>query len=372
MAKITDKKITKEGQHSSRPPAKKYFKKLTNNISKDTVHPSSVPHNNPSENRALDPVTDNNATATNKKSEFSGYIFMCSKKTKPECYINRVFGLPFGRREVVEKIKPGTKLFLFDTDVKLLYGVYEASSNGGMNLEPTAFGGMFPAQVRFRIHKDALPLPLSSFRHAIKDNYRGSKFAPELNSQQVSALLSLFSPISARLSGERYPTAPNGVPEPRRIPATNNGWISTPLQNTYRQPMHNLPQQIMRPQNVVNPHLHNCHPAVTHQAPPPPGHRYQFTENLQPYPSYMAMHEMHPLDQGVGLDGGHRESVGNHVDGYFGHNPYPVPPPAYGSLQLRPTAPYDGPVYMHAPLTSSQSMPVSSYYSYAEGLRFTH
>lgn len=79
--------------------------------------------------------------------DFSGYIFMCNGRTKPECYLYRVFGLPAGRREVIEKIKPGMKLFLFDYDVKYLYGVYEATTAGKLNLEKTAFGGNFPAQV---------------------------------------------------------------------------------------------------------------------------------------------------------------------------------------------------------------------------------
>lgn len=368
MAKIRDKKTTK-GQNSSRPPAKKYFKKLTNNVS---VHPPSLLHTNSSENRALAPITINNSSSTIDKNEFPGYIFMCSGKTKTQCYINRVFGLPAGRREVVEKIKPGTKLFLFDTDVKLLYGVYEASSNGGMNLEPIAFGGMFPAQVRFKIYKDALPLPLSSFRHAIKDNYQGPKFAPELNSQQVRALLSMFRPIGVPLSGPRYPTGPNGAHESHRIPATNNGWInSTPLQNnTYR---HNLPQQIMRPQlghqNGSNPYLQNRQPAVANLAPPLPGHQYQFTETRQPYFSsdfrphvpepyirYTTLPEMHSSDQTV-----------------WSHNSQP-----YGSPHLQTTVPYGGPAYVHPHHTLSQghevvdrSMPVSSYYSFAGGLQST-
>lgn len=178
-----------------------------------------------------------------------GYIFMCNGKTKADCYRYRVFGLPPARMDILEKIKPYMKLFLFDFDLKLLYGVYVAASNGKLAIEPTAFGGKFSAQVRFcnllffslfcithllkmlawlvlefccncetiliaivdvllthinfkyysiqvrfEIFKDCLPLPESAFKHAIADNYRGGyKFRQELNNEQARCFSISFS-----------------------------------------------------------------------------------------------------------------------------------------------------------------------------------
>ncbi|QCE14976.1 cleavage and polyadenylation specificity factor subunit 4 [Vigna unguiculata] len=132
------------------------------------------------------------------QEKLSGFIFMCNGITKPECYRYRVFGLPARRKADVEKINPGTYLFLFDTDVKLLYGIYMATSTGKLEIEPLAFGHKFPAQVKFKIYKDCLPLPESSFKFVIRDNYQkgSNKFNPELNIRQLSYSISAKSSIS--------------------------------------------------------------------------------------------------------------------------------------------------------------------------------
>lgn len=82
--------------------------------------------------------------------DFAGLIFMCNSVTKKDCFKYHVFGFPEARKDVIERAKKGIKLFLFDIDQKVLYGVYKASSLGGMNLVSEAFQDSerkFPAQV---------------------------------------------------------------------------------------------------------------------------------------------------------------------------------------------------------------------------------
>ncbi|XP_047959317.1 class E vacuolar protein-sorting machinery protein HSE1-like [Salvia hispanica] len=146
-----------------------------------------------------------------------GFIFLCNMSTKLQCYQYRVFGLPFGRMEVVEKIKIGSKLFLFDFKSKLLYGAYEATCDGNLNLEPAAFGGQFPAQVKFKIFKECLPIHESSLRYIIKENYTGAKFKQELDGEQVAKLISNFRPLVSSVC-QPAPQALAHVPRPGADP----------------------------------------------------------------------------------------------------------------------------------------------------------
>ncbi|EPS68060.1 hypothetical protein M569_06712, partial [Genlisea aurea] len=126
-----------------------------------------------------------------------GFIFMCNQQSKLDCFQYRVFGLPLSKEKIVKEIKPGAKLFLYDFDVKLLYGVYQATCVGRLNLEPDAFNGKYPAQVKFSIFKECLPLQESSMRQLIKENYVGSKFNQELSLKHVRKLLTSFRPLTS-------------------------------------------------------------------------------------------------------------------------------------------------------------------------------
>ncbi|KAI9195361.1 hypothetical protein LWI28_014155 [Acer negundo] len=147
-------------------------------------------------NEVASKYTDN-PESSNKKSKMmakgTGMIFMCSSKTKKDCYHYNVLGLPASKRDMVLKICVGMKLFLFDIDSKLMYGIYKAAGPGGYNIEPKAFKSAYPSQVRFTVQEDCAPLAEKEFKKIIKDNYYNkNQFHCELTSKQVKDLCKLF------------------------------------------------------------------------------------------------------------------------------------------------------------------------------------
>lgn len=83
-------------------------------------------------------------------STFYGAIFMSNRATKRECLKRKLFGLPRSQISFVKKIKSGMTLFLFEYEERKLYGVYEATCDGALDIDPDAFtssGKSFTAQV---------------------------------------------------------------------------------------------------------------------------------------------------------------------------------------------------------------------------------
>ncbi|XP_042497316.1 proline-rich protein 4-like isoform X2 [Macadamia integrifolia] len=231
--------------------------------------PNVDPASNTNGNRA---VRGGKNKENGNSDSMPGFIFMCNGKTKAECYQYRVFGLPAGKIDVVEKIKKGTKLFLFDFDLKLLYGVYKATCGGKMSLELAAFGGKFPAQVKFRILMDCLPLPESTFKNAIRENYQGGKFNPELTNKQVKNLISLFRPVAASAETPVAPPLPNVVPP----------WVLPPsgMEDQFRRPVRMAP-----PEDPYTARAYHGHapPALESQYGPPIAPQSRMAPPEDPY-----------------------------------------------------------------------------------------
>jgi len=126
-----------------------------------------------------------------------GYIFVCNNDTMQENLKRQLFGLPPRYRDSVRAITPGLPLFLYNYTTHQLYGIFEASSFGGSNIDPTAWEdkkckgeSRFPAQVSIRIRKLCKALEEDAFRPVLH-HYDGPKFRLELSVLETLELLDL-------------------------------------------------------------------------------------------------------------------------------------------------------------------------------------
>ncbi|XP_044961526.1 uncharacterized protein LOC123412642 [Hordeum vulgare subsp. vulgare] len=129
---------------------------------------------------------------------YDGAIFLCNHLTRKECFHRKLFGLSSKCIDFIHKVKSGTTLFLYDVEQRKLHGVFEATSDGAMNIIPDAYassGFQYPCQIRFKRIWFCKPLMEGEFEDAVQDNYyfARNKFSYSLTHQQVVKLLHLFS-----------------------------------------------------------------------------------------------------------------------------------------------------------------------------------
>ncbi|GLI52888.1 DNA methyltransferase [Thermodesulfovibrio yellowstonii] len=75
-------------------------------------------------------------------------IFACTNKSEKECLSRKLFGTNSIYGEKVFSIKKGDLLFLLNIDTDILYGPFIAESDGSKNIEPDAWNGRYPYQVK--------------------------------------------------------------------------------------------------------------------------------------------------------------------------------------------------------------------------------
>ncbi|KAL5713891.1 hypothetical protein ACHQM5_015926 [Ranunculus cassubicifolius] len=157
-------------------------------------------------------------------SPFYGAIFMANRSTKKECLERQLFGLPPPQVSFVKNVKRGMVLFLFEYEERKLYGVFQAISDGAVNISPRAFGSsgkQFPAQIRFKPIWNCKPLSEHDYRDDIRGNYyTTNKFNLGLSKYQVSKLLRLFD--SRRIKIQKIDS-----------PVPNRKYIDRPVNSDY-------------------------------------------------------------------------------------------------------------------------------------------
>ncbi|GAQ80714.1 hypothetical protein KFL_000600310 [Klebsormidium nitens] len=141
------------------------------------------------------------------EGELGGHLFLTNHQQIEENFARQIFGLPKQHAPTVLRIKEGLPLFLYNTSTRALHGVFEAASDGGLNLEPDAWQdhalsaqlkqpfSKFPAQVRFRVRADRGRLAEPKFRDIL--DYHTSDynthFRLPLSIEQANHLLELFN-----------------------------------------------------------------------------------------------------------------------------------------------------------------------------------
>lgn len=81
----------------------------------------------------------------------AGLIFMSNDKVRMSYFKYHVLGMPISRKHIVDRVKIGTKLFLFEFEARQLWGIYEATSEMSLDIEKDAYqasSAPLPAQVR--------------------------------------------------------------------------------------------------------------------------------------------------------------------------------------------------------------------------------
>ncbi|KAK8459386.1 hypothetical protein SEVIR_2G134800v4 [Setaria viridis] len=140
--------------------------------------------------------------------DMAGAIFMSNTLTREKCFQASIFGLPLEYEPFVSNVRKGMPLFLFDHTLRKLYGVFEAASDGGLNINNAAFRSTqrsYPAQVRINIIWKCRPLSEDEFSPAIEDNYYlPRKFYFDLSYEQVVRLYELFDDRRVQLPIRDY------------------------------------------------------------------------------------------------------------------------------------------------------------------------
>jgi DNA modification methylase len=87
-----------------------------------------------------------------------GFLFASTDKTEKECFDRSLFGTEKSYGPVVIRIRKGDLLFLNNLDSNSLYGIFKAVSDGGFNIQPEAWRGKYPYQVKIETLGEILAL----------------------------------------------------------------------------------------------------------------------------------------------------------------------------------------------------------------------
>jgi DNA modification methylase len=125
-----------------------------------------------------------------KDKQIRGFVFACTKKTEEECLKRLLFGSDKVYAPVVIRVRKGDFLFLHNLDTNSVYGIFRAISNGGLNIQPEAWNGKYPYQIKVELIGE-----LTSLKGSILNKYGMTQSKPVVGEKLIS-LIDTFAPNS--------------------------------------------------------------------------------------------------------------------------------------------------------------------------------
>jgi len=130
-----------------------------------------------------------------------GFLFACTERTEAECLERSLFGTDKVYGPIAIRVRKGDLLFLNNLETDKLYGVFEASSDCAMNIQPDAWSGKYPYQIEVKNLGEKIELKNASKLLRKLDIRRNT---PILGKNLID-LLTLFLPSPLLLNSKPNP-----------------------------------------------------------------------------------------------------------------------------------------------------------------------
>jgi len=134
----------------------------------------------------------------NQEQLIRGFLFACTKKTEDDCLNRLLFGTDRVYAPIVIRVRKGDLLFLNNLDTDILYGVFRAVSDGKLDIQPDAWNGKYPYQVKVDVVGEK-----TSLENARKNLKKlGIKRKMPIVGKKLINLLELYAPNPLLMNSE--------------------------------------------------------------------------------------------------------------------------------------------------------------------------
>ncbi len=121
-----------------------------------------------------------------------GYITRCNSKTEPEVLSKHLMGDLPEYIDMFRGVNEDDLLFLYNFETFQFFGPYKPVGKGG-TIDGKAWGGKFPAQIKFEELPETKQVPFNKVAHIITRWYKDIYPWPELSEEQTLKILDVMS-----------------------------------------------------------------------------------------------------------------------------------------------------------------------------------